>query len=272
MKYATTIFLFEEKLPVVLDWVADAGFEAVDIPGETLAYPVARVREALASYDDALAVGEVTGVWGPERDLIHPDPKTRGRAIKYAKDCIEMAADLGANLTHLCFMTTPHNLDHMPRETLARHAVSAIQECHAHAREYGVTLLVEPLFQKDVSLVNRAEQAVSLWEEALGVSCAELPALGAGLLLDAYHMHFEERSIQATIRTHAELVRHVHLADHDRNIRFRDHLDFVTETLCALREVGYSGYISLEPIPLRFDPGRDLAKALATLKRLEGSL
>ncbi|MHA1733373.1 MAG: sugar phosphate isomerase/epimerase family protein [Promethearchaeota archaeon] len=269
MRYSTTIFLFEEPLSRILEWLVDAGFDAVDIPGEVDAYPPKLVLDELGPYSGSLDVGEVTGVWGSERDLVSPDRTTRARALEYAKSCIRMAHELGSNLTHVCFMTNPHNLDNTPREKLLELAASATKECYDYAREYGVTLMIEPLYEKDVTPVNRAEQAVDVWCRALGVGASELASRDLGLLLDLFHMHHEEPSIPAAFEKYGDLVRHVHVADAGRGIEFKGDTSFVEKAFRSLEAMNYGGLVSFEPIPVRFDPGVDLKHALGKLKEFE---
>lgn len=267
MKYSTTTFLFPAGLAEAFEWVAEAGFDAIDVPGDVERFPAEAVRELSESYPK-LALGEITGVWGPDKDLLNPRRDLREHALKYASSCVELAAETGSRLTHACFMTYPENLTG-DRERLVARALKALRQLIAEAEDRGVVLMVEPLFKGDVTLVNRVDQALSLWQVALGVDREALDDLPVGLLLDAYHMFNEEDSISKAVESAGKLVKHVHVADENRGTRFAGPPDFLVETFRALERVGFAGLVSLEPIPLDFDPSRELDDVLARLKAVE---
>jgi sugar phosphate isomerase/epimerase len=69
------------------------------------------------------------------------------------------------------------------------------------------------------------------------------------LLADLYHMNIEEVNLAEAIRKVGPLVGHVHFADSNRKAAGMGHTDFAS-IVVALREVGYSGYLSAEVLPL----------------------
>jgi sugar phosphate isomerase/epimerase len=58
-------------------------------------------------------------------------------------------------------------------------------------------------------------------------------------------MSIEEADIAASIRGAAPYLRHIHLADSNRQVPGRGHTRFV-EALRALKEIGFEGYGALE--------------------------
>lgn len=250
----------------IFSTLVDAGFDAIDVPCEPATYPVAAVLEATGSWAPSLRVAEVTACINPGRDLVHPVITNRQAAVTYIKHCIDLAAAIGNCLTHLCFITSPENLHGTPRAVLEGRAIDSIRECHRHAVDAGVRLLVEPLFKDDVTLVTTAGQGISLYARALGVDEDAIGHDNTGLLLDLFHGHREEVDLQATIEKHARATFHVHVADAIRSLDFsRSDSDFVARGLARFDTLGFAGYASFES----FDASvslESLGHSLATLK------
>src|SRR5690606_31460210 len=134
----------------------------------------------------------------------------------------------------------------------------------------------EPVNRFESDLVNRAEQAVEL-VEAVGH-----PAVG--VLLDTFHMNIEEDDIAGAIRATGRHLIHFHANENHRGIPGEGHLDWKA-VLAALQEVGYGGYVVLEPFrrddrsfgtPLAAwrppDPGQEerIGRALRMLQGMVG--
>jgi sugar phosphate isomerase/epimerase len=75
-----------------------------------------------------------------------------------------------------------------------------------------------------------------------------LSAKNVTLLADLFHMNIEEVDLAAAFRAAAGHIGHVHLADSNRRPAGCGHTDF-RPTAAALREIGYSGYVSAECFP-----------------------
>nr|MDO8111888.1 sugar phosphate isomerase/epimerase family protein [Candidatus Sigynarchaeota archaeon] len=228
MKFSTTITnsnIVNLPFQAILKGVIEAGFDAVDVPGEPETYPIRKIKPLLDSClcSKQISIGELTACINPGRDLVNPDEKKRKSAIKYIKYCIDAAAELGVYVTHFCFITNEQNLNNTPREKLEERAIDAIKQCANHAENSGVILLIEPLFKQDVSLINRAEQAVSLYARALGMDIDTFVGHQKqfGLLLDIFHIHHEESSIDKVLEKYIKITYHMHVADHPRGLDFK---------------------------------------------------
>ena len=258
------------KLPLEknLETFVAAGFDGIDIPGDETQYSVARIKPILETYSGKLKIAEVTACMNPSLDLIHPELSQQQAAIDYVKSCIRTAADLDVKLTHFCFLSFEENLDIKPRTILEKRAIQAIRELVGEARDYGVTLLMEPLFRDDISLVNRCDQAVDLFAQALNTDpetfCRDNGEFG--LLQDIFHMHHEEEDLLATITNYAPITKHVHVADHPRGLDFaRDDSAFVKLAIQQYQAVNYENFVSFETFDPNWGP-KGLKSALDTLK------
>ena len=69
------------------------------------------------------------------------------------------------------------------------------------------------------------------------------------LLADLFHMNIEEADLPAAIRSAGSFIGHVHFADSNRRAVGGGHTS-VPPIIAALREVGYTGYLSAEVFPM----------------------
>jgi sugar phosphate isomerase/epimerase len=69
------------------------------------------------------------------------------------------------------------------------------------------------------------------------------------VLSDLFHMNIEEPDISAALREAGPLVGHVHFADSNRRAIGMGHTD-AASIVAALRDIGYTGYLSAEILPL----------------------
>ncbi len=169
-----------------------------------------------------------------------PDPEIRRRAVTRIKEHIGLAAHLDSAVT---IGSINGRLGNDPEKRRLRRegALDCLRECSKAAAEAGVTILLEPLNRYECDYLNTQEEGLRVIRE-IGV-----PSLK--LLADTFHMNIEEANITASLRTVGPELRHVHLADTNRQAPGYGHLD-VRGVLRVLREIGYEGYLSFEVLPL----------------------
>lgn len=85
------------------------------------------------------------------------------------------------------------------------------------------------------------------WREVATVQavCAQLDNPWIGLALDFHNLNITEASIVGTLVRAAKWVRHIHLADNNRRLPGRGHIDF-RAGVAALQAMGYDGWYSFE--------------------------
>ena len=128
----------------------------------------------------------------------------------------------------------------------------ALAELGDHAAKYNVPLIYEPLNRYETNLINTLAQGV---EFITGFGLTNVK-----LLADLFHMNIEEADLPAAIRAAGKHIGHVHFADSNRSAVGGGHT-VIPPIIDALREVGYTGYLSAEVFPL---PG-SVASAEATM-------
>ncbi|MHA1820696.1 MAG: sugar phosphate isomerase/epimerase family protein [Promethearchaeota archaeon] len=272
MKFSSCITapsIIGQKLDDIFAAFIEYGFEGVDIPCEPEIYPLDVIKTTYSSYSDKIGIGEITACINPNRDLMNPDKTKRNKAIDYIKTCIEFARDLGRPLTHLCFITTPEILRTHETQELYNLALDSFRKCLKFAEDNSVTLLLEPLYSGDNTIIKTSKQAVNFIADAMGLAPEDIIGgniNGIGLLQDLFHMHSEESDLIKSLRKYNRITKHIHLADHFRDLDFNfPESLFVKESLIELKKLNYDGFVSFESFNPRINLDT-LKKALFYVK------
>lgn len=178
--------------------------------------------------------------WGEEGlSFTDPDADVRRAAVERVKDHVPVAARFGALIIIglLRGMARPG----VSHEQAWAWMADALRECAEAALGRGVRIAVEPINRYETTLVNTVADGLALMEQV------DMPNLG--LLLDTFHMNIEEPDIYRSIRAAAPRLFHFHVADSNRWYPGAGHLDF-PRIVATLRDVGYTGYMSVEAMPM----------------------
>ncbi|MDB5311040.1 MAG: sugar phosphate isomerase [Gemmataceae bacterium] len=234
-------FVFWDDLAAGCRQAKALGFDAVEVfpPGPD-AVDTVELRKLLA--DNGLAVAAVgTGAgWVKHKlTLASPDADVHGKAMEFVESMIDFAAVFDAPV--IIGSMQGRWTDGTTREAALGYLSQALLNLGLYAAKYGLPLLYEPLNRYETNLINRLEDGVELLK-GLGTSNVKL-------LADLYHMNIEEANLPAAIRAAGGAVGHVHFADSNRRAAGMGHTDF-GPVVAALREIGYTGYLSAEVLPL----------------------
>jgi sugar phosphate isomerase/epimerase len=131
--------------------------------------------------------------------------------------------------------------DGQDREQALEWLRAGLNELGEIAAAQQVLLLLEPLNRYETNLFNRINQTVEFLQT--------LATRNVRILADLFHMNIEEPDILAALRDASHCIGHVHLADSNRQAMGFGHTD-PGPVLGALREIGYTGYLSAEVFPL----------------------
>jgi sugar phosphate isomerase/epimerase len=186
-----------------------------------------------------------TGQAYVEEKLSFTDPRKeiREQAIARIKAQAMLAARLHAMV--IIGLVRGRKEREIGSEVVETWLVDALREC-ASASE-NVRYAIEPINRYETNLVNTVQAGLALLEK--------VDKKNVGLLLDTFHMNIEEVSIIESIRAAKDRLFHFHVADSNRWYPGAGHVDFGT-ALDTLKEIGYSGFVSAEILPL---PDSDLA-------------
>ncbi|HEY2371889.1 MAG TPA: sugar phosphate isomerase/epimerase family protein [Gaiellaceae bacterium] len=243
-KYAYNSFsYYGEEIERSVERVAAFGYDAIELVGEPEQYDGARIRELAAGA--GISVSSISSMYTAERDLCHPDPGERRKAVDYVRAVADFAAAAGAATIIVAPSAVMKTSRLAPAADERRWAVESIREGGEYAASVGVDVALEPWNRYETYFLNRLEQAIELWRET-GLA-------NGGVMGDTFHMAIEEQSIHDALRSADGLLRHVHLADSNRAVAGRGHTDF-RPILQALVDIGYAGYLSFEVMAPSGDP------------------
>ncbi len=129
----------------------------------------------------------------------------------------------------------------LERDEATFYLASTLTGMGKYAERYGVPLIYEPLNRYETNFCTTLEQGSALLDS--------LDTSNVKLLADLFHMNIEEADLPASIRASAKHIGHVHFADSNRRAVGGGHTAMAPIGE-ALREIGYSGYLSAEVFAL----------------------
>ncbi len=230
-------FVFRDPLPQSFAKAAALGFDAVELflPGPDFV-TVEEVKSLAQSHSLAIAaVGTGAGMLRHGLTITDECSEKREAAMDFVFSMIDFGGRLNAPAI-LGSMQGRRTHD-LALEQLATN----LRRCGERASQHGVPFLYEPLNRYETNLFNRQEDAARFIEEH--------DLKNVLLLADLFHMNIEENDLPAAIRAAGRHIGHIHYADSNRQAMGFGHTD-AGPIIAALREVGYSGFLSAEILPL----------------------
>jgi D-psicose/D-tagatose/L-ribulose 3-epimerase len=221
-----------------IDRVATSGYPAIEIAAVP-ELDVCAARERLEARGLKVSSMRWIGLGYPERDCAHESERVRSRAGEYLRLCLQQAHALGAGTLVLVptFRTVP---DATGREAELDRAAETITDVIDTNPPDGVVIALEALNRYETHLLRTLGDADELRRL--------IDSPHVRLMADVFHMNIEEDSIAASIRTHAQHIVHVHLADSQRREPGSGHLDFAA-VFEALADSAYTGSLAMEFLP-----------------------
>ncbi len=234
-------FVFHGDLEVACAQSKKLGFDAIELfPPDADALDDRVFRQMLhRSCLELAAVGTGAGWVVHKLSLTSPDSGVRRRALNFVASIIDFAGRYGAP-------AIIGSMQGRAEGSVTRdHALNWLGEALEHlgplALGHGVPLLLEPLNRYESNLLNTVEQATEF--------LATVRNRNLRLLCDLFHMNIEEASIPNALVAAGPLLGHVHFADSNRQAVGLGHTD-VEPAIVVLQNLGYSGYLSAEVLPL----------------------
>jgi sugar phosphate isomerase/epimerase len=244
VKYSyNTLVYAGEDIEQGIKRLSKYGYNGVDFVGEPQEHDAGRISELLHKHN--MVASSICGIYTPERDLVSSDESIRKNAGDYIKECVDFAVKIGAtgiSVTPTACMKIRPEKD---IKTELSWAVKGLRDTGKYAEQKGIRLTVEAWNRYENYLVNRLEQALEIVNE---VDLASVGVMG-----DTYHMNIEEADMAQAIRKVGQKLYYMHFADSNRAAPGRGHIDFKS-VVSALKEIGYTGYVSMELLPAAADP------------------
>jgi D-psicose/D-tagatose/L-ribulose 3-epimerase len=239
MRFGACSWIFHQGLAPTAAFLAEAGFDGIELQGDLQSYKPAEVRALLR--DHGLAVLSLTP---GEVDLAHPNATVRADALDYYLRLLDFAAAVSAPL--VCCHGAVGRV--RPLNTYDKeygYLLASVQRIAARAAELNLRVAMEVLNRYESHLLNTAVQAAGF--------VAQVGAANVGILLDAYHMNIEEADPAAAVLEAGDRLFLFHVADSNRQAVGRGHTDFLA-LMRALRRIGYRGDVIVECTAAGPDP------------------
>ncbi len=126
-------------------------------------------------------------------------------------------------------------------------AAGAMRELAEYARPRGVGLVLEPIRRNEVNFVHSTQDGLDL--------ARRVNHPNFGLMVDTYHMYWEDKDLYASLCQGIPLIWHIHLSDNNRCWPGSGDIDY-ERVFRILRETHYCGFVSME---VRIWPDGDAA-------------
>ena len=234
-------FVYWDGLEAAAASAAKLGFDAIEVfapSADSIDRPA--LRALLQKHGLAAAAFGTGGGWLVHKwHLTHADAAVRRQAREFIRAIVDLAGEFQAPAI-IGSMQGKAEGD-VTREQALAWLAEALADLGAHAQQYGVPLLYEPLNRYETNLLNRQLDAARFLETRQVVNVK--------LLCDLFHMNIEEVSNAATLRACGRHVGHVHFADSNRQAIGFGHTE-TASVFAALKDIGYAGYLSGEILPL----------------------
>ncbi|MGE4276482.1 MAG: sugar phosphate isomerase/epimerase family protein [Lawsonibacter sp.] len=239
-----------EQLPRFLRQAKSIGAETFEVfpPPCVLECDRAKIRELRRPIDDVGLELLLTFRYPGDMDLASEDPWQRENGVAFMKRAIEGAAELGSReIGGIVYSVWPHRfdddmIDKRTKYDRTQRSIESMRKIMPTAQECGVRLNAEVLNRFEHYMLNTMEEGVDY--------CRQVDSPNLGLLADVFHMNVEEEFLEDAIRTAGPYIGHFHVSEPNRAIPHRNSRLNWGSIGRALRETGYQGTVTLEPILL----------------------
>jgi D-psicose/D-tagatose/L-ribulose 3-epimerase len=222
------------------------GFDILEISCAGLAEtPTAKILDiAWAARDSGV---ELTGGYGPrpEENIASPDAAVVNNAFEFWKRTFDVLAQLGiAKVGGGLYSYWPVDFQKpFNKEDDLKRSVAGMKKLASLAADYNITLGMEALNRFEGYLLNTAAEALAYVKP--------VDKDNVKIMLDTFHMNIEEDSLIDAIKTAGSFLGHFHIGEANRlPPHAGSRMDWAAIGQ-ALRGIGYSGAVVMEPFVLQ---------------------
>lgn len=250
-----------------LEYLRSLGYEGVEIAPFTLGEDPARVAPAeLTSIRRSLEKVGLSCIgfhwlWSAPAGLrgLHPDPLIRRSAWEILRILAIQCASLGGTFLVLG-SGKQRSFEGVSKKEAKNIFLKELESILPWLEETGVSLLIEPLPKSSTNFLNTLEEVVRILKE--------FDSSFLGTLFDFHNTTDETKSWKGLVQEFHSWIHHVHFNGINGNLPSQEDLPYAW-LLRELREVGYSGWISVELFGEFSDPIGLLMKAKYLLDTYE---
>lgn len=191
-----------------LEFVEDAGIDAIELNGEKLNQPadLVEIKDTLGSRTVDLAAIHLAF----RGEINSPFPSVRRQIVTRIQNLLPVCADLGGLgiITIPSYRNRSHSLNlHLPRFT-EKDTTRIIREYRtlaSMAEEYGLYIMIEPVDRSLSNFITTCRMAAEV--------CERTDSDRITLCPDLYHMKVEGEDIVESLKKYERLITHIHVDD-----------------------------------------------------------
>ena len=270
MKFAICNEIFQGwKLEDAMVFARKTGYDAIEIAPFTLTKNVAevstgerqRIRDAANQAGIAVSGIHWVLVQAEGMYLNSPEAGVRARTAAYFCDLVRFCADLGGRFIVVGSPKQRNVIEGVSYEQAWEWATGTFRDAIKLAEDKAVTLCFEPLAPVETNFINTAEEAVRF--------VRQLDSPHFKIILDVKAMCSMPKPIPQIIRESWPHFAYFHANDANMKGPGFGDVDFKPIAV-ALKEVGYTGYVSVEVFKFEEGPEAIATRSLDYLKRTFG--
>ncbi|TCL58817.1 sugar phosphate isomerase/epimerase [Hydrogenispora ethanolica] len=242
-----------------IEIIAEAGFDYIELPlAKLMTFAEAEFHQLQERIRAAGIRCEACCNFFPPDLKLTGDGVQADRIVAYYEAALERVHQLGAEIVVFGSAGARNVPEGFGKERAWNQLVELLRDMDPVARQYGITIVIEPLNRKESNIVNSVAEGLQL---ANAVQRDNIQ-----LLVDYYHLSLENED-PADIVTAGAAIRHAHLAEPEgRAFPKAQSRAAYAAFIEALRQIRYSGRLSIEAST--DDLRRDAKAGLAFLKEL----
>lgn len=187
------------------------------------------------------------------------DAVTRQRTAAYLSELVHLCADLGGGVMVFGSPKQRCLSDGVTYQQAWDYAIETFRALVPTLESRGVILCLEPLAPTETDFINSAEDAARMIHD--------VDSPNFQMVLDVKAMSSESKPIPQTIRESRAMLRHFHANDENLRGPGFGNTDFVP-IAAALKEIEYSGWVSVEVFDFTPDPVTIARKSMEYLHRV----
>lgn len=268
MKFGICSEIFKDwnDIARTVNFVKETGYDGLEVAPFTFSPYVTDISAATRSEIVRRAAEvdlDILGIhWvfvGPEGvHLTHPDASVRKFTGDYLKELVNFCGDIGGKVIIFGSPKQRNIEEGVTYDEAFGYARDIFEAAMPVCEERDVTICIEPLTHLETNFLQSSAETVTL------VDAVAHPNFQ--LILDTKAMAFEEDDRATIIRRYADKLKHYHANDENLNGPGFGDVDFAP-IFGALKDINYSGYVSVEVF--NFEPGPEAIaeKSLAYMKQ-----
>ena len=240
MKFGMNLLLwaidFPDSIGPILEKIKNTGYDGVELPIFDLNPEL--WAAAGKKLDDLGLERTAVTVRGSDDNPISPDPKIRRASVEANKLTVDCVKAAGASLlVGPIYAALGEFSGNPPSQEEWNWGVESIREVSEYAGSCGVTLGLEPINRFEIYLLNTTQDARRFIEDVNHPACK--------MMIDAHHIHLEEKSVTKAIETSGDLLAHVHISENDRSTPGSGNVSW-DEVFDTLKAINYDGWLTIE--------------------------